>query len=114
VALLELLQQFRKEIQQQQQQDEDDPSRQESGVLPLLEGYQNLQIPMAVQTKLFRNQDRATKDGTKRGSCKYRKTYTIVLSSCSHSGEYEDCCPLYGLVERYQCYGEHMLSASSG
>jgi hypothetical protein len=100
VALLELLQLYRKEFQQLQE-DEDDPNRQESAAFPVPEAYQNLPLPVAVQSKFFRNHDAAARDETKRGSCKYRKTYTTVVMPCN-------------LVERYQCLGGTCCPVSSG
>jgi hypothetical protein len=60
---------------------------------------------MSVQTKFFRNHDAAARDETKRGSCKYRKTYTTAVNvkitvfwdvmHCSLLERYHGrtCCP---------------------
>ncbi|XP_023727321.1 uncharacterized protein LOC111875356 isoform X2 [Cryptotermes secundus] len=79
VAILELLQLYRKEFQQLQE-DEDDPNRQESRAFPVPEAYQNLPIPMAVQTKFFRNHDTAARDETKRGSYQPPLCYFKICS----------------------------------
>jgi hypothetical protein len=82
MALFELLQQYRREYEQEEE-NEDGSNRQEGGAIPVPEGFQNLQIPLAVQSKIFRNHEAAARDENKRGNCKYRNMNTTVKSSLS-------------------------------
>jgi hypothetical protein len=80
-TLIQLLQQYHNAWQQKQQQqgNEEDQNIQDSGAPFVPDDYLNLPNPMPADTKFFRSQDGVTKDETKRGSCKYRRTYVTDL-----------------------------------
>jgi hypothetical protein len=78
-TLFQLLQQYRNDWQQQQKPAEEDPNTPDSGAPPVPEDYSNLPNRTPIETKFFRSQDGVTKDETKRGSCKYSKTYVTDL-----------------------------------
>lgn len=82
-AVLELIQQYQKELQQnqqQQQQTDYDINREDGGNPPAPEIYSNPPIPTTLQTKFFRSQEAPTREENKRANRKYIKT----LSHFSH------------------------------
>jgi hypothetical protein len=74
-AVLELIQQYQKELQQQQQQQQQqtdyDINRQDSANPPAPESYSNPPIPMTLPTKFFRSQEAPTREESKRTNRKY-------------------------------------------
>jgi hypothetical protein len=84
-AVLELIQQYQKELQQQQQQQQQqqtdyDINRQDSGNPPALDSYSNPPIPMTLPTKFFRSQEAPTREENKRANRKYIKTCHILTA----------------------------------
>ena len=74
-AVLELIQQYQKELQQQQEQQQTDydVNRQDSANPPAPENYSNPPIPMTLPTKFFRSQEAPTREENKRANRKYIK-----------------------------------------
>ena len=90
-AVLEVIQQYQKEMQQHQQQQptDYDVNRQDSGNPPAPDSYSNPPIPMTLPTKFFRSQEAATREENKRASRKYIKNlshfHSIIFTD--HKGK---------------------------
>jgi len=80
-AVLELIQQYQKELQQQQQQQQTDydVNRQDSANPPAPENYSNPPIPMTLPTKFFRSQEAPTREENKRANRKYIKKKLVTF-----------------------------------
>lgn len=81
-AVLELIQQYQRELKQnqQQQQTDYDTNRQDSGNPPAPENYSSPPIPMTLPTKFFRSQEAPTREENKRAN---HYTYACHFKICN-------------------------------